>query len=75
VQKVSAEMSDYSWNFDKMDIVCPFCKSENVEAEDLGDHPSWLTGECHDCRKSFSVDTYKEIYYDGKGKAICEVKQ
>ena len=51
-------------------ITCPYCKEPDQDCEDLGDHPSYLSGECSACGKQFSVDVYNEVYYDEKGDKI-----
>lgn len=52
------------------DIECPYCHAKDQEAEDLGDHPSFLSGTCFECNKDFSFDTVREEYYDEKGNTI-----
>jgi predicted nucleic acid binding AN1-type Zn finger protein len=49
---------------------CPYCKAEGQEAEDLGDHPAYLSGTCEECGKDFSVNTYLMEFYDNKGDVI-----
>ena len=53
-----------------MNIPCPYCKSPDQDVEDLGDHPAWLSGTCRECSKDFSVDIFRDEYYDFKGDII-----
>jgi len=55
-----------------MEYKCPYCKEGVGELEDLGDSPYFLTGECMECNRQFSVETYHEYYYDEKGNKITE---
>lgn len=57
----------YHW---QMDIKCPYCKDKDQYVEDLGDNPSYLSGECEKCQRSYSVDTMREEYYNEKGDKI-----
>ena len=34
---------------------CPYCGEPDQDAEDLGDSPDFLTGECDNCGRGFSV--------------------
>ena len=61
-------MSDPSW--EPPEIICPYCKARNQEAEDLGDHPSYLSGTCSECNRDFSLDVHREEYYNEKGDKI-----
>jgi transcriptional regulator NrdR family protein len=49
---------------------CPYCHAKDQDVEDLGDHPSYLSGECEECGRSFSVNTMLEEFYDDKGNVI-----
>ena len=49
---------------------CPYCNETEQDAEDLRDNPYYLTGECSKCNKSFSVDTYRDEFYDENGEVI-----
>lgn len=51
-------------------FACPFCGEPDQEVEDLGDHPAFLSGECGNCGKMFSVDTVREEWYDHNGNTI-----
>lgn len=51
-------------------VNCPYCKADRQEVEDLGDHPSYLSGECWKCGKWYSVDLGQEEYYDEKGDKL-----
>jgi hypothetical protein len=54
-----------------MDKLCPHCGNE-VVLEDLGDHPTFLSGTCdnEECGKSFSYDTQREEWYDENGDEL-----
>lgn len=49
---------------------CPFCGEPDQEAEDLGDSPDFLTGECGECGRGFSVSVMSEVFYDERGEEI-----
>lgn len=55
---------------DMSEFVCPYCKAPDQEPEDLGDHPHYLTGECTECGRQFSVNTAREEYSDDKGNVF-----
>jgi uncharacterized Zn finger protein len=54
----------------QMDIKCPYCGDKEQEVEDLGDSPVYLSGECGECWKMYSVDVNREEYYDEGGNVI-----
>ena len=66
---------EYGDSFEMPEIRCPYCGARDQEAEDLGDHPSYLSGTCSECNKDFSLDVMSEEYFDDKGNKIPERKK
>ena len=61
-------MSEPYWSMPE--ITCPYCKAKNQDAEDLGNHPDYLSGTCSECERDFSLSVMSEQYFNENGEVI-----